>query len=245
MEQEFITTREACKILGVSRAMIQKLTAAGDLERATQNGRLVFERAKVEALAQAREVAKVQRAQNAEERQERQEEVQRHREKVEFEGSAKSAYEQDVRQLYEASQARISTQLEQIRGKLRAMEEAEAHRRFEATLGASRAPTRNEDGHLVDALTALAPAALVLGLAYWAGKPPRNDASASPVDLPQAANEGPCDVVALVSPSTPVAHLAAESTERVLIGKIMDQTATPEDLQEFAAIASRRFRRNS
>jgi excisionase family DNA binding protein len=244
MEQEFITAREACKILGVSRAMVQKLMASGELERATQNGRLVFERAKVEALAQARDVAKVQRAQDAEDRQQRDGEVQQRRDKVEFEACAKSADDQDLRQLYEASQARISNQLEQIRAKLRAMEEAEAHRRFEATLDAlgSRKSAPSTDGQLLDALTALAPAAIVLGLAYWAGKPPRSSPSASSVELPQANHEGAGDAAPVWAQ---VRDQPDESTERLLIRKVMDLTATPEDLQQLAAMASRRFRGNS
>src|SRR5882724_4362455 len=98
MKQSVINAREVCQILGVSRTMVQKLMASGELDRATEDGRLVFDRAKVEALAHAREVAKVQREQEAEEREEREQEAELRRETIALDARTKTQDDQDFRE---------------------------------------------------------------------------------------------------------------------------------------------------
>lgn len=89
MTQESLTVREVCEALGVSRAMVQKLEASGQLKRTRDGGRVVFDRAQVEALAYAREVAKAQWVQEAEQREVQDGEAQAHREAVEFDAWSK------------------------------------------------------------------------------------------------------------------------------------------------------------
>src|SRR5688572_23862981 len=69
MSRERLTMKETCEALGVSRQMVQKLEAAGELKATRESGRVFFDAAEVEALRTAREFAKVEREQEAEERE--------------------------------------------------------------------------------------------------------------------------------------------------------------------------------
>jgi DNA-binding transcriptional MerR regulator len=171
MTQEFMSVREVCEALGVSRAMVQKLEASGELKRARENGRVVFERAQVEAVAYGREVAKAQKAQEAEQREVLDGQTQLHREAVEFDAWAKSAEDQDARRSLEQDREGVRSQLDRIHRQLQDLQAAEAQRRHEASLAAisqRSKPCRSTDGDLMDALTTLAPAAAVLAIAWLA-----------------------------------------------------------------------------
>jgi excisionase family DNA binding protein len=240
MEHEFITMREACKILGVSRTMVQKLVASGELERGQHEGKLMFERAKVEALAHAREVAKVQRDQDAELREQRQVETQLHRRDVEFDAWAKRNEDEDVRERYESSQARIGDQLEQLRAKLREMEEAESHRRVLAhmeALGAKKPVPSSSDGDLAAVLLLLLPAAAMLAIGYLDSKTPKPDQAVAAKPAVGTASQAHGEAIA--SP-TLVDERTLDPVERELFKKIREGTATAED---FEALTKRTLQR--
>ena len=69
MARERLSMKETCESLGVSRQMVQKLEAAGELKATRENGRVLFDADAVEALRTSREVAKVEREQEAEQRE--------------------------------------------------------------------------------------------------------------------------------------------------------------------------------
>jgi DNA-binding transcriptional MerR regulator len=182
MTQEFMSVREVCEALRVSRAMVQKLEASGELKRARENGRVVFERARVEALAYAREVAKAQRVQEAEQREVLDGQTQLHREAVEFDASAQSAEDQDARRSLEQDREGVRSQLNRIQRQLQDLQAAEAQRRHEASLAAlsqRREPCRSTDGDLMEALTTLAPAAALLAIAWLAREQDKKDLARS------------------------------------------------------------------
>ncbi|HEY2409961.1 MAG TPA: helix-turn-helix domain-containing protein [Polyangiaceae bacterium] len=240
MEHEFITMREACKILGVSRTMVQKLVASGELERGRQEGKLVFERAKVEALAHAREVAKVQHDQDAEQREQRQAEAQLHRRDVEFDAWAKRNDEEDVRERRENSQARIGDQLDQLRAKVRDMEEAESHRRVLAHidgLGTKKPGSSSSDGDLAAALLLLLPAAAMLAIGYLDSKTAKPDQAVASKPVVASATQAPGEAIA--SPQL-LDEETLDPVERELFTKIREGRATAEDFEALTKCALRR-----
>jgi hypothetical protein len=225
MKQEFISAREVCKILGVSRTMVQKLMASGELERASQDGRLVFDRAKVEALAQAREVAKVQRTHDAEDREQREHEAELHRKAIAFDARTKSEDDQDFRERYEHSQARISNQLEQLRAKLQAQEEDAAHQRLLARLQAqpAREPTPSSDSYVAEALMILLPIGALLAIGYLDGKQKTDPAGTTkPV-----AGSPPQDQTGATPPM--LSQERSDPLEPELLRKLREGTATPDE----------------
>ena len=225
MKQEFISAREVCKILGVSRTMVQKLIASGELERASHHGRLVFDRAKVDALAHAREVAKVQREQVAQDRQQRKHEAEVHRETIAFDARTKSDEDQDFRERYQDNQARILSQLDQLRAKLQAREDDDAHQRFLARL---QAPTAGKtmpssDSYVAEALMLLLPIGALLTIGYLDGK---QKATAAGTTKP-VAGSGP---QAQTGPVLPVlGDEKLEPLDRELLRKLREGTATADE----------------
>ena len=225
MKQEFITAREVCQILEVSRTMVQKLMATGELERTSRGGRLVFHRAKVEALAHAREIAKVQRAQNAEDREQREHEAELHRRTIAFDATTKSEDDQDLRERYEHSQARISNQLDQLRAKLQAREEDEAHQRRLAWLQAepAREPTPSSDSYVSEALMILLPIGALFAIGYLNGRQ-----KADPVETTKpVADSAP---QGQTGPTLPMPNEErSDPLEHELLRKIREGTATAEE----------------
>lgn len=128
MTQECLTVREVCEALGVSRAMVQKLEASGQLKRARDGGRVVFDRAQVEALAYAREVAKAQRVQEAEHREVQAGEAQAHREAVELDAWSKISEAEDTQLRLGQARDGMRSRLDQIRRQLQELQDAEKKR---------------------------------------------------------------------------------------------------------------------
>jgi hypothetical protein len=107
--------KETCEALGVSRQMVQKLEAAGELKATRESGRVFFGSAEVEALHTAREVAKVEREQEAEEREFQGENAEADRHDVEFAAWSKTfGYQQEQRKLNEALGA-LTKELRELR----------------------------------------------------------------------------------------------------------------------------------
>jgi hypothetical protein len=150
--------------------MVQKLEASGELKRARDGGRVVFDRAQVEALAYAREVAKAQRVQEAEQRELREDQASLHHEAVEFDAWFKSNEAEDAQRSLAQARDGMRSQLDQIRGQLQELQDAEWKRRHEASLATLVHRGERRDGiglELFDALTMLAPVATSLPLHTW------------------------------------------------------------------------------
>jgi excisionase family DNA binding protein len=174
MTQESLTVREVCEALGVSRAMVQKLEASGQLKRARDGGRVVFDRAEVEGLAYAREVAKAQRVQDAQQREVQNGEAQAHREAVEFDAWSKISEAEDAQLRLEQARDGMRSQLDQIRRQLQELQDAERKRQHEASLAALAHQGERRHGidfEFVDLLTMLAPVATVAAVAFMAREP--------------------------------------------------------------------------
>jgi AcrR family transcriptional regulator len=137
-----MTVREVCDALGVSRAMVQKLEAGGELRRLRATGRVVFDRARVEQLREARDVTKEQRRQEREELALRGEAAEDQHQQVEFAAWAKSAAEKRELETIHQELAQLSADLNELREEQRRQAWAS---RMEALTRRNERPTVERD----------------------------------------------------------------------------------------------------
>jgi excisionase family DNA binding protein len=222
-----LTMRETCEALGVSRAFVRKLDATGELKGVREGGRVLFDRAAVEAYRTARDVAKVQRVQNAEDREldELSSEADQH--DLELTAWLKSQEERRERE-------KLDESLTLMRKELREMREAEERRQQDAAFYRrhERRP-KESDSELVDLITMFAPAAAMLLAAYLV-----RDRTSQPVP-PLATAEMRSPTTPSEAPSTAAAS-AVEAPEEEILEKIKNGTAAKEDLDALAALWRRR-----
>jgi len=268
-----MSVREVCEALGVSPAMVQKLEASHELKRARQDGRVVFERAEVEALAYAREVAKTQRAQEAEQREVLDGQTQLHREAVEFDAWGKTAEDQDARRSLEQDREGVRTQLDRIHRQLQDLQatEAPARSQFGGTLAATRALPKyrwrshgsSDDPRPGAALLAIAWLAReqdkkdvalseqakrrASGLPVPAGLPDSQEATTGDASSPNTSRRIDSLPNGLAESPAPRALGAGEHdtavVEEAIIKKLATGNASKEDLQVLATLMCRRASR--
>jgi excisionase family DNA binding protein len=136
MTQEKLTMRETCEVLGVSRAMIQKLEATGELAGKREGGRVFFDRDQVDSLRASREVAKVQRKQDTADREFRAIDLEADLRELELTAWSKTTAEQNQKDKADRAMEALRTGIDELR-------EAERKREHEATLARiSRADRR-------------------------------------------------------------------------------------------------------
>ena len=228
MARDTLTMRETCEALGVSRAMVQKLEATGELAGERESGRVLFDRDKVEALRTSREVAKVQRKQETEDREFRAIDVEADRHELESMAWSKTTAEQNQKDKADRAIEALRTGIDELRG-------AERKREHEATL--ARISTADHRGaaqgsELLEVATILAPAAAVLCMAYLA----REKGKTSP-----APAEAGLDAVDGGTTGASRTATGVDLAERLLIDKIASHTATQDDLGELATLLWRRL----
>lgn len=165
MAEERLTMRETCEALGVSRAMVQKLEASGELTAEREGGRVLFDRDQVEALRISRDVVKVQRKQETEDREFRATDLEADRHDLEIAAWSKTSAEKTQRD-------KVNRELESLRAGIDELRDAERKRRHETELveisarGDRRVAAQGSE--LLEIATALAPAAAILLMAYLA-----------------------------------------------------------------------------
>lgn len=221
--------RETCDALGVSRAMVQKLEATGELTGEREGGRVSFDRVQVEAVRTSREVAKVQRKQDTEDREFRAIDLEADRHELELTAWSKTTAEQNQKDKADRAMEALRTGIDELR-------EAERKREHEATLARiSRADHRGtaQGSEFLEVATVLAPAAVVLSMAYLAREKKGETSSASAEAGPDAIDDGTTGVSRTLT--------GVDLAERLLTDKIASHTATQDDLGELATLLWRRL----
>ncbi len=230
MIRERLTMRETCEALGVSRAMIQKLEAAGELKGGREGGRVLFDPDHVEALRTSRDVAKVQRKQETEDREFRGIDVEAHRQDLEFTAWSKTTAEQNERDKAERAIETLRTGIDELR-------DAERKRQHEAKLAelGNRGNRRvvAHGSELLEVATALAPAAAVLFMAYLA-RDKKGEPSSTPAEGGREATDD-------ASSSSSRTMTELDLAEQLLIEKVTSRAATREEVGELVMLMWRRL----
>lgn len=236
MTEHEMTVRDVCDALGVSRAMVQKLEAAGELRRLRPTGRVVFDRARVEQLRETRDVTKEQRRQEREEQALRGDAAEDQHQQVEFAAWAKSAAKKRELETIHQELAQLLADLNELREEQRRQAWAS---RMDALTRRNERPTVERDSEPSAAaigLLSLGAMALIVHAARDG-----NDTAAS-VRGAEDASHTDRETRATTAESGDAASesLDEHEEEERLMAKVRDQTATPEELQALVGIVWRR-----
>ena len=231
MTEQEMTVREVCDALGVSRAMVQKLEAAGELRRLRPTGRVVFDRARVEQLREVRDISKEQRRQEREEEALRGEAAEDQHQQVEFAAWAKSSAEKRELETIHQELAQLRADLNELREEQRRQAwasrmEALTRRNERRTVERDSEPSATTIGLLSLGAMALIVRAARDGNAPAVAVRGAGDASHPNFDAP--CSEG--------GRGDPTPSTADDDEEKRLLEKLRAQTATPEEVHALVAI---------
>ena len=232
MTEQEMTVREVCDALGVSRAMVQKLEAAGELRRLRPTGRVVFDRARVEQLREERDISREQRRQEREEQALRGEAAEDQHHQVEFAAWAKSATEKRELETIHQELSKLRADLNDLREEQRRQAWAS---RMDALTRRNERRTVERDSEPAAAtlgLLSLGAMALIVHAARDGNDPAGTARGADYASRAKSEAPGAQGERGDTTPST----ADEDDEEKRLLEKIRAQTATPEELEALVAI---------